>query len=92
MTKKEFLNSLSNWSLWSYDHYDIDCKNAKLINAKSGKTEKYKSLDDLYENAILDGKPLKEIAAENTRQYLFSVVIDDSDIMLQTIDDDTKIN
>lgn len=81
MTKSTFLHEMKergvafgDWTLWA--------KPCVLINYDTGQEIKYKNVEEAYENAVVDGTPLKKIVEESTMDELFGVTLDDSDIMV----------
>lgn len=69
--------SFGDWTLWP--------KPTMLVNDKTGEKIKYKNVADAYENAVIDGKPLKDIISEMELQDMYSsdgFTLDDRDIMV----------
>lgn len=81
MTKDTFLHEwkgriihIGNWRL--------DSKPTKIINENTREAVEYKSVEEAYENAVLNNRSLKDIVAESNYEDLFSVTLDDSSIQI----------
>lgn len=81
MTKDTFLHEwkgriihIRNWRL--------DSKPTKIINENTREAVEYKSVEEAYENAVLNNISLKDIVAESNYEDLFSVTLDDSSIQI----------
>lgn len=67
--------TIGNWTLWH--------KPTRLVNDVTGERISFKNIDEAYEQAVIDGRPLKEIVAEMRITDLYDdVLLDDSDIQI----------
>lgn len=73
--------TIGDWTLWH--------KPTHLVNNVTDEVIEYKNVADAYENAVIDGRPLKEIVEESTIDDLFAenYIIDDSDIMIMSLEE-----
>ena len=80
MKKDTFLHEMKGCSITIGD-WTLPDKPTKLVNYKTDEEIKFKNVADAYENAVIDGKPLKQIVDESTLDDLFTFTLDDRDLM-----------
>jgi len=80
MKKNEFLRMLKACTAFSYEGYTLYYKPTKLCNIEKKTREKFKNIEDAYENATIDGVPLKEIVESMPSEEAFKApMFDDSE-------------
>lgn len=81
MLKDTFLHIMKTNCLKIGD-YILFRKPCTLWNSKTDSEVDFKSVEDAYNNAIIDGKPLKEIVEESDIS-IFNITIDDTDLKIK---------
>ena len=89
MRKDTFLHEFKG-SSFSIDQHWISSKPPKIINWETEEEIKFKDINDLYENAEINGRPLKSIVEESEIGDLFGATLDDSDLQLLTPEEAEK--
>lgn len=89
MRKDTFLHEIKGgsarfgeWTLWP--------KPTELINDSTGEVLKYKNVADAYENAVIEGRPLKDLVEEMDLDDLYypdDNTLDDTGIMIMSLEE-----
>ena len=89
MTKDTFLHELRDKS-FCLDQYKVTSQPPKIINLDTKAEVEFKDIEMLYEEAIINGKPLKDIVSESEIGDIFGVTLDDWDIQILTPEEAKK--
>ena len=81
MAKDAFLHEwkgqifhIGAWKLYS--------RPTQIVNEDTGEELDFKNVADAYDNAVVDGKRLKDLISESSKDDLFPAIIDDSSIQI----------